>query len=91
MTSATNVAGERAVAEHFGQDFSPGRFRERWAEVWREEVRVAGIPLKPGLLEFLDYLADREIPVAVATSSDQDYAAFSLKMAGWRRAGSPTS
>ena len=82
LVGRTNAAGERALAEHFGPDFSLRAFRERWAALWREEVQVAGIPLKPGLSELLDYLAGQEIPVAVATSSDRAYAAFSLKMAG---------
>ena len=82
LVGCTNAAGERALAEHLGPGFPLVAFRERWAELWRDEVRVAGIPLKPGLLEVLDSLAGRGIPVAVATSSDRDYAAFSLKMAG---------
>jgi HAD superfamily hydrolase (TIGR01509 family) len=82
LVGCTNAAGERALAEHFGPAFPLIAFRERWAELWREEVEVAGIPLKPGLSELLAYLADQGIPVAVATSSDRDYAAFSLKMAG---------
>ena len=82
LVGCTNAAGERALAEHFGPDFPLVAFRERWAGLWRQEVQVAGIPLKPGLLELLDYLADREIPVAVATSSERGYVDFSLQMAG---------
>src|SRR5438874_9983315 len=42
----------------------------------------ASSPSGPCRVRPLDYLADQEIPVVVATSSDRDYAAFSLKMAG---------
>ena len=44
--------------------------------------RAGGIALKPGLVELLEYLALHEIPAAVATSSDREYAGFSLKAAG---------
>src|SRR5947209_4515964 len=41
LVGCTNVAGERALAEHFGPGFPLVAFRERWAELWREEVQVA--------------------------------------------------
>jgi HAD superfamily hydrolase (TIGR01509 family) len=82
LVGLTNAAGERAVAERFGPSFPLARFRARWATLWREEVERSGIPLKAGLCEVLEHVAEREIPVAVATSSDQRYAAYSLSMAG---------
>jgi len=63
-------------------DFPLAPFRERWADLWRQEVEASGIPLKPGLTELLEYLARQGIAVAIATSSDQEYTAFSLKAAG---------
>jgi HAD superfamily hydrolase (TIGR01509 family) len=82
LIGRTTAAGEHALAERFGPGFPLARFQQRWAELWREDVERSGIPLKPGLAEVLDYLADNSIPVAVATSSDQNYAAYSLRMAG---------
>src|ERR1700733_2731276 len=67
--------------ERFGANFPLPLFRERWAELWREDAESSGIKLKPGLSELLEYLAERKIPTAVATSSDQEYAAFSLRAA----------
>lgn len=81
LVGRTNAAGESALAERFGPGFPLARFRERWAELWRDDVEASGIPLKPGLTELLAYLASRQIPVAVATSSDQQYVAYSLEMA----------
>jgi HAD superfamily hydrolase (TIGR01509 family) len=81
LVGRTNAAGEIALTERFGVDFPMAAFRERWAGLWRREVVASGIPLKPGLMELLEYLAGRDVPVAVATSSDQDYAAFSLRAA----------
>jgi HAD superfamily hydrolase (TIGR01509 family) len=82
LIGRTNAAGERALAARFGPDFPLDRFRARWAALWQAAVAASGIPLKPGLREILDWLAEQRLPVAVATSSDRDYAAFSLRMAG---------
>ena len=81
LIGRTNAAGEIALMERFGANFPLPLFRERWAELWREDAESSGIKLKPGLLELLEYLAERKIPTAVATSSDQEYAAFSLRAA----------
>jgi HAD superfamily hydrolase (TIGR01509 family) len=70
-----------ALIERFGAGFPLGRFRDSWAALWRNEVAANGIPHKRGLADLLDYLAKRCIPVGIATSSDQDYAASSLAAA----------
>jgi HAD superfamily hydrolase (TIGR01509 family) len=82
LVGQTNADGETAIVERFGPDFPLAGFRALWPHLWREEVSAAGIPLKPGLTELLEFLAARNIPVAVATSSDQQYARFSLEAAG---------
>ena len=74
--------GERELVAQFGMGFPLAAFRAGWADLWRQRVDTGGIPLKPGLLEFLSFLDARAIPVAVATSSDHEYAQFSLGKAG---------
>jgi HAD superfamily hydrolase (TIGR01509 family) len=81
LVGRTNAAGETALAERFGPGFPMDDFRDLWARLWRKEVLASGIPVKPGLTEFLEYLAGQEIPVAVATSSNREYAKFSLEAA----------
>jgi HAD superfamily hydrolase (TIGR01509 family) len=49
---------------------------------WRLRVAHTGIPLKPGLLEFLSFVEGQRLPIAVATSSDREYTEFSLRHAG---------
>ncbi len=84
LVGRTNDVGEAALAERFAPDFPLAAFRQRWEELWRAEVEVEAerIPQKPGLTELLDYLSERKMPVAVATSSDRQYADFSMKAAG---------
>jgi HAD superfamily hydrolase (TIGR01509 family) len=77
-----NPACEAAVLDRFGLKFPLAEFRVRWAELWRADVENSGIPTKPGLAELLSFLDEYQVPTAVATSSDREYAAFSLRMAG---------
>ena len=65
----------------FGPGFPLDRFRVRWPELWQAEVAANGIQQKPGLLEILTFADAQRLPVAVATSSEADYAAFSLRHA----------
>lgn len=81
LVGRTNEAGEAALAKQFGSAFPVARFRELWAGLWRTDVESQGISTKPGLEKLLDYLAAQAVPVAMATSSDQEYATFSLKAA----------
>jgi len=59
-------------------------YKAVWQEaaLWRLRVAHTGIPLKPGLLEFLSFVEGQRLPIAVATSSDRDYTEFSLRHAG---------
>ena len=82
LIGRTNASAEIALAKHFGVGFPLASFRERWADLWREEAEASRIPLKPGVRELLEYVARQDLVVAIATSSDQEYAAFSLKAAG---------
>jgi HAD superfamily hydrolase (TIGR01509 family) len=73
---------EQELMRQFGPAFPLDRFRRRWPALWQAEVAAHGIQQKPGLLEFLTFLDAQWLPVAVATSSEADYATFSLRHAG---------
>ncbi|MGH9766261.1 MAG: HAD family hydrolase, partial [Blastocatellia bacterium] len=77
-----NPACEAAILERYGGAFPMAEFRARWSDLWRTEVESSGIPTKPGLAELLSFLDDHQILTAIATSSDRDYATFSLRAAG---------
>jgi HAD superfamily hydrolase (TIGR01509 family) len=73
---------ERELVTTFGSAFPIDRFRVLWPTLWQAEVAANGIQQKPGLREFLAFLDTHRLPVAVATSSEADYAALSLRHAG---------
>jgi HAD superfamily hydrolase (TIGR01509 family) len=74
--------GEAALVRRFGPSFPLAEFRLRWPDLWRSRVEADGIPTKPGLLELLAWVEERQMPIAVATSSDRAYTTFSLGHAG---------
>jgi beta-phosphoglucomutase len=77
-----NDACERDLVTQFGPGFPLERFRARWPERWRELAASRGIQQKRGVTEMLAFVEARGLPFAVATSSDIDYATFSLRHGG---------
>lgn len=81
LVGQPNPACEAALLNRFGDHFPIADFRARWSHLWQAHVETSGIPTKPGLTELLSFLQERQVPVAVATSSDRDYASLSLRAA----------
>jgi len=82
LVGRPNIDGEREIARKFGEAFPLDEFQARWPVLWRGHVEQHGIPRKPGLIELLDFLDERGLKRAVATSSERDYTDFSLGHAG---------
>lgn len=81
LVGQPNPACEAALLNRLGDHFHIDDFRDRWSSLWRTIVETSGIPTKPGLTELLTFLRERQIPTAVATSSDRDYTSLSLRAA----------
>ena len=60
---------EAIVAAVFGEQFPMDEFRDRWRAHWDTHLRDHGVPVKKGVAEILDFLEDRGIPKAIATST----------------------
>jgi len=73
---------ERILMEEFGPAFPLDALRARWPGLWRDEVERLGIQVKPGLEALLAFIASEPLRVAVATSTNADWAAFTLDRAG---------
>lgn len=73
---------EQELMTRFGPGFPLPQFRTRWTELWRLLVDTRGIARKAGLSALLSLVDDEGLSTAVATSSDADYAQFSLRTAG---------
>ena len=68
--------------EVYGPDFPFDTFQAYSREAFQTEVAQNGLPMKPGLIELLNFLKESHIPAAVATSSSQEYALGNLNRAG---------
>ena len=77
-----NVECERDLVERFGAGFPLEQFRMQWPPRWQAEAAAHGIRKKTGLTELLDFLGAQDIAIAVATSTEADDAAFTLRSAG---------
>lgn len=63
---------EPIFKEVMGEDFDYYGVRRLRLQLEREYAEREGIPVKPGLFELLNFLRERGIPAAVASSSDKD-------------------
>ncbi|GHV95420.1 haloacid dehalogenase [Spirochaetia bacterium] len=81
----TNDAGTRALFfNEYGNNFPYEKIRQETERLMAEKLEREGIALRPGLITLLDYLAGRNIPFAVATSTDRKTALWKLEKAGIR-------
>ena len=82
--SMVGVAGHECnlmIEAYYGEGFNLTEFREHFSE-HRRRLMDGGIPLKPGVVELLDFLAGRGLPLAVATSAGRVTAEHHLGRAG---------
>lgn len=68
--------------EKYGEDFPLQQFTDRYHEVYHTCEREHGIPQKKGLKELLELLKQRQIPMAVATSTHREHTIPELKRQG---------
>jgi HAD superfamily hydrolase (TIGR01509 family) len=81
-----NTAANRALLiDHFGQGFPFDELATLAASRYRAELDAGGVPRKPGLLELLEFLSSRRVPLAVATSTATALAMRKLDQAAVRR------
>jgi HAD superfamily hydrolase (TIGR01509 family) len=69
------------IQEFYGDGFQVDAFRQHYSGHARRLLET-GIPLKPGVVELLDFLAGRGLPLAVATSAGRNTAEHHLGRAG---------
>ena len=71
------------IQAHFGPDFQLDRF-ERHFRDHAERLMAQEVPVKPGVVELLAFLAHRRLPLAIATSSRATTVERHLGRAGLR-------
>ena len=69
------------IQELYGAEFSVPEFRTRYSPIIKTMLEER-IPVKPGVVEILDFLKVRGLPAAVATSAHRTHAENHLGRAG---------
>lgn len=57
------------LRKKYGHDFPAEEFRERCSEISRQYIAEHGMPLLPYAREILEYLKEKRIPIALASST----------------------
>lgn len=76
------VRTEEIVYGHYGRDFPYGKFSEDSSVLFHEITEKAGIPVKPGAAELLEYLSGNKIPLGLASSTRLATVTQELQAAG---------
>ena len=81
MVGGSHEHTNKLLLESYGVSFPYTLFDERCRVIMRERSH-GGVPVKPGALELVQELRERNIPTAVATSSRNPHAQHHLTAAG---------
>jgi HAD superfamily hydrolase (TIGR01509 family) len=82
MVGRTSATNRLMLQMQFGETFSYDELSVLADTRYRETLDRDGVPRKDGLIELLDFLTSRDIPLAVATSTARDLASHKLEQAG---------
>ena len=78
-----NVPDSSVILETaMGSDFPVETCRDRANSLYQELLDTEGVPLKPGCIELLDFLQERSITMAIATSTPRSLAMHKIESAG---------
>jgi HAD superfamily hydrolase (TIGR01509 family) len=69
------------LLNHYGQDFDLSVFRGHYSSSVERRMKER-VPVKPGVVELLDFLAAKDLPLAIATSALRATAERNLGRAG---------
>ncbi|MCD7058600.1 HAD family hydrolase [Pelagibacterium xiamenense] len=82
IVGSSHEATEKMLVETFGVAFPYTLFDEKCRSFMHDRTKDEGVPVKAGARELITALKDRDIPVAVATSSRKPHATRHLSHAG---------
>ena len=71
---------QRIYFDCFGDDFPYWEYADKCRDMYIERVKAEGIPVKKGLTQLLEFLKEREIKIALATSTSHETARFNLEI-----------
>ena len=69
----------------YGDDFPYWEFSDKGKKMYIERIQAEGLPVKKGLTELLDFLKDRNVKIALATSTSRQTAELNLRVSDTAR------
>lgn len=76
------IETEKIFTKHFGKDFPYWDAKEKRVQYAIQYVETNGVPVKKGVFELLEFLGEKKILKAVATSTERAHAERNLSLAG---------
>lgn len=73
---------EIAIMSHYAQYIDYPTLRSKWMDGYWPIVENQAIPVKAGVIDLLEWLKSKDIPIAVATSTHKALAETKLKLSG---------
>ena len=70
------------MVDLFGEEFPREHFMRTCSSYSQARMEREGVPMKPGVREILDFLKDRNIPTALATTTSGERPARRMEMTG---------
>lgn len=82
-TLGLNIEGtKRVLCDELGEAFDFSAAREMKVDYMTSHIEKNGIPMKPGLIELLDFLTTNQYRITVATSTERERAQYYFRKAG---------
>ncbi len=78
----SNLSRTADILQSAYPDFPRNLFMADWNDLYVQEAILKPVPIKEGVLDFLNFLKTKNIPCAVATSSPQKNAKLKLEHSG---------
>jgi HAD superfamily hydrolase (TIGR01509 family) len=78
----SNLSRTADILQSAYPDFPRKLFMAYWNELYVQEAILKPVPIKEGVLDFLNFLKGNSIPCAIATSSPQKNATLKLEHSG---------
>lgn len=82
FTGSNHQLLESQLKEHFGQDFPAQEFMDKLEKYYENYCLNEEITLRPGVIEFLDFLKQNNILIALGTSTRSNLAQIAIQKAG---------
>ena len=82
ITGRTRESIRQWIEERLGPDFPVEEFMSASSQRVQDRIEKEGVPLKPGVEEILAFLRERQVPMALATSTGQVRTLRRLELTG---------